>query len=75
MYMYILGLLVVHVGMHVAGCTQHSQICIRFAASFQYYKDANEADAWMNEKAGIAANQDYGRDEDAATKALRKHKV
>lgn len=29
----------------------------------------------MNEKAGIAANQDYGRDEDAATKALRKHKV
>ena len=41
----------------------------------QYYKDANEADAWMNEKAGIAANQDYGRDEDAATKALRKHKV
>ena len=78
MYMYILGLLVVHVGNHVAGCTQHNQIeviCIRFAASFQYYKDANEADAWMNEKAGIAANQDYGRDEDAATKALRKHKV
>ena len=41
----------------------------------QYYQDANEADVWMNDKAGIAANQDYGRDEDAAVKALKKHKV
>ena len=30
---------------------------------------------WMNDKAGTAANQDYGRDEDAAVKALKKHKV
>lgn len=29
----------------------------------------------MNDKAGTAANQDYGRDEDAAVKALKKHKV
>ena len=29
----------------------------------------------MNDKAGIAANQDYGRDEDAAVKALKKHGV
>ena len=29
----------------------------------------------MNDKAGIAANHDYGRDEDAAVKALKKHKV
>ena len=29
----------------------------------------------MNDKAGVAANQDYGRDEDAAVKALKKHKV
>ena len=29
----------------------------------------------MNEKAGIASSQDYGKDEDAATKALTKHKV
>ena len=41
----------------------------------QYYQAANEADAWMNDKAGIAANHDYGRDEDAAVKALKKHKV
>ena len=41
----------------------------------QYYSEANEADAWMNEKAGIASSQDYGKDEDAATKALTKHNV
>ena len=41
----------------------------------QYYQDANEADVWMNDKADIAANQDYGRDEDAAVKALKKHRV
>jgi hypothetical protein len=29
----------------------------------------------MNDKAGTAANHDYGRDEDAAVKALKKHKV
>ena len=41
----------------------------------QYYSETNEADAWMNEEAGIASSQDYGKDEDAATKALTKHKV
>lgn len=41
----------------------------------QYYQAANEADAWMNDKAGIAASHDFGRDEDAAVKALKKHKV
>ena len=46
-----------------------------FLVSEQYYQAANEADAWMNDKAGVAANQDYGRDEDAAVKALKKHKV
>ena len=29
----------------------------------------------MNFKAGVAANQDYGRDEASAIKALKKHKV
>ena len=41
----------------------------------QFYQDATEADVWMNDKAGIAANHDYGRDEDAAVKALKKHKT
>ena len=29
----------------------------------------------MNDKAGVAASQDFGRDEEAAVKALKKHKV
>jgi spectrin beta len=41
----------------------------------KYYQAANEADAWMNDKAGVAANPDCGRDEDAAVKALKKHKT
>ena len=30
---------------------------------------------WMNDRAGLAASHDYGRDEDAAQKLLKKHKV
>ena len=30
---------------------------------------------WMNDRAGLAASQDFGRDEDAAVKLLKKHKV
>lgn len=41
----------------------------------QYYQDANEADVWMNDKAGVAANTDYGANEDKAVNALKKHKV
>ena len=44
-------------------------------APLQYYSEANEADSWMNEKAGLAASQDYGKDEDAATKYLKTHAV
>ena len=40
---------------------------------FQYFTEANEADSWMNDKAGLAANQDYGKDELAAGKLLTKH--
>ena len=32
----------------------------------QYFADANEAETWMREKEPIAANTDYGRDEDSA---------
>ena len=41
----------------------------------KYYFEATEADVWMNEKAGIASNQDYGKDEDTAEKYLQKHRV
>lgn len=32
----------------------------------QYFADANEAESWMREKEPIAANTDYGKDEDSA---------
>lgn len=41
--------------------------------SLQYFTEANEADSWMNDKAGLAANQDYGKDELSAEKLLTRH--
>lgn len=41
----------------------------------KFYQEAVEADVWMNDRAGLAASQDYGRDEDAAVKLLKKHKT
>ena len=32
----------------------------------QYFADANEAESWMREKEPLAANTDYGKDEDSA---------
>ena len=40
---------------------------------YQYFTEANEADSWMNDKAGLAANQDYGKDELSAEKLLTRH--
>lgn len=42
-------------------------------APLQYFTEANEADSWMNEKAGLASSQDYGKDEKSAQKLLAKH--
>ena len=39
----------------------------------QYFTEANEADSWMNDKAGLAANQDYGKDESSAEELLTRH--
>ena len=41
--------------------------------SHQYFTEANEADSWMTDKAGLAANQDYGKDELSAEKLLTRH--
>lgn len=41
----------------------------------QFFFEANEVESWLNEKADILASTDYGRDRDAATKLLTKHKV
>lgn len=41
----------------------------------QYFADANEAESWMKEKEPIAANTDYGKDEDSAEALLKKHEA
>ncbi|XP_063909279.1 spectrin beta chain, non-erythrocytic 1 isoform X5 [Zophobas morio] len=41
----------------------------------QFFFEANEVESWLNEKADILASTDYGRDRDAATKLLTKHKA
>lgn len=40
----------------------------------QYFADANEAESWMKEKEPIAANTDYGKDEDSAEVGCQKIK-
>lgn len=41
----------------------------------QFFFEANEVESWLHEKSDILASTDYGRDRDAATKLLTKHKV
>ncbi|CAH0552966.1 unnamed protein product [Brassicogethes aeneus] len=41
----------------------------------QYFFEANEVESWLNEKDNIVASTDYGRDRDAASKLLTKHKA
>ncbi|XP_060065678.1 spectrin alpha chain-like isoform X1 [Ylistrum balloti] len=41
----------------------------------QYFADANEAESWMREKEPLAANTDYGKDEDTAEALLKKHEA
>ncbi|XP_035225862.1 spectrin beta chain, non-erythrocytic 1-like isoform X1 [Stegodyphus dumicola] len=40
-----------------------------------FFSEANEVEAWMNEKTDILESTDYGKDEDAAVKLLTKHKA
>ncbi|CAG9824099.1 unnamed protein product [Phaedon cochleariae] len=41
----------------------------------QYFFEVNEVESWLNEKANILSSSDCGRDRDAATKLLTKHKA
>ncbi|EDO49575.1 predicted protein [Nematostella vectensis] len=43
--------------------------------SQKYLSEANEADSWMNDKAGLAASQDYGKDGASAETLLTRHKA
>ncbi|XP_078592218.1 spectrin beta chain, non-erythrocytic 5-like isoform X2 [Branchiostoma floridae x Branchiostoma japonicum] len=41
----------------------------------QFLADANEVESWVAEKSRLASSTDYGKDEDAAEKAITKHKA
>ena len=41
----------------------------------QYFAEANEAEAWMNEKEPLVGNTDCGKDEDSAEALLKKHEA
>lgn len=41
----------------------------------QFFSEANEVESWLSEKNNILNSTDFGRDRDAASKLLTKHKV
>ncbi|XP_015599750.1 spectrin beta chain, non-erythrocytic 1 isoform X3 [Cephus cinctus] len=41
----------------------------------EFYFEAGEVESWLNEKNDMLSSTDYGRDRDAATKLLTKHKA
>ncbi|KAF6212345.1 hypothetical protein GE061_012867 [Apolygus lucorum] len=41
----------------------------------QFFSEANEVESWLSEKNNILSSSDYGRDRDAASKLLTKHKA
>ncbi|XP_066903176.1 spectrin beta chain, erythrocytic isoform X2 [Halyomorpha halys] len=41
----------------------------------QYFSEANEVESWFSEKNNVLSSTDFGRDRDAASKLLTKHKA
>lgn len=41
----------------------------------EFFFEVGEVESWLSEKNDILHSTDYGRDRDAATKLLTKHKV
>lgn len=41
----------------------------------EFFFEASEVESWLSEKNDVLNSTDYGRDRDAATKLLTKHKV
>ncbi len=41
----------------------------------QFFFEISEVESWLTEKNDILKSTDYGRDRDAASKLLTKHKV
>lgn len=43
--------------------------------SQQYFSEANDVESWFSEKNNVLSSTDFGRDRDAASKLLTKHKA
>lgn len=41
----------------------------------QFFFEAGEVESWLSEKNDVLSSTDYGRDRDAASKLLTRHKV
>lgn len=41
----------------------------------QFFFEASEVETWLSERNDVLSSTDYGRDRDAASKLLTKHKV
>ncbi|XP_044739331.1 spectrin beta chain, non-erythrocytic 1 isoform X2 [Chrysoperla carnea] len=41
----------------------------------EFFFEASEVESWLNERSDVLSSTDYGRDRDAATKLLTKHKA
>lgn len=41
----------------------------------QFFYEASEVESWLSERNDVLSSTDYGRDRDAASKLLTKHKV
>lgn len=41
----------------------------------QFFFEASEVESWLSERNDVLSSTDYGRDRDAASKLLTKHKV
>lgn len=47
----------------------------KVSKSQTFISEANEIEAWINEKINVISQSDFGKDEDAAIKLLAKHKA
>uniref|UniRef100_A0A2I3GSR9 Spectrin beta, non-erythrocytic 5 n=1 Tax=Nomascus leucogenys TaxID=61853 RepID=A0A2I3GSR9_NOMLE len=50
--------------------------CLQQAVAFQqYFLDVSELESWVEEKRPLVSSQDYGRDEAATLRLIKKHQV
>ncbi|XP_063234159.1 spectrin alpha chain, non-erythrocytic 1 isoform X2 [Bacillus rossius redtenbacheri] len=60
--------------LHGKAAERHRKLELSLKAQ-QFFFEAGEVEGWLNEKNDVLSSSDYGRDRDAATKLLTKHKA